>query len=192
MAAAAQDLTTIASVKSLLNITATTWDVILQSLVTSASDFINRYLNRDLLLTGSDVTEYFDGGFQTLRLARYPVASITSISVRSGDYNNPTWTPYSAATEFIQNPLTGEIHFAYPLPSGKQNIRVLYKGGYNASGGIPTDLDFACQKFVAKEYLKRASQGVTNERIGEAGVNWMDGMDAELKMLLDPFRNIDL
>jgi len=194
MAADPKDLTTIADVKTLLNITASTWDTLLQSLVTAASKFIANYCDRDFCDAGSDVTEYYDGydgEIKTLRLKKYPITSITSIGSRIGSFTNPTYYTYDAATQYVFKPESGEVNFTFRLPAGHQNVKVIYRGGY-AVGAYPLDLVLACQKIVAKEYLKRMSQGITNERIGEAGVNWNEDLDPMAAQYLTYYRNLSL
>lgn len=194
MAADPKDLTTIADVKTLLSISVSTWDTLLQSLVTAASKFIANYCDRDFCDAGSDVTEYYDGydgEIKTLRLKKFPITSITAISSRIGSFTNPTWYTYDAATQYVFKPESGEVFFTFQLPSGHQNIKVVYRGGY-AVGAFPMDLVLACQKLVGKEFSKRQSQGITNERIGEAGVNWNEGIDPTVEQYLSDYRNISL
>lgn len=190
---AAQDLTTTAKVKTLLGISVSTYDTLLDALVTSASDFIAQLCGRSFALPGSDETEYYDGTVEKnrIQLRKWPVTVLTSISYASGAYNNPTWTAYDASSQFVLKDDTGEVFFDFCLPRGRKNIKVVYRGGY-ASNAIPTDLDHACKKLVAKEYLKRSSQGVTSEHVGEAGVNWNENLDPFVESLLAPFKNIHL
>lgn len=188
-----QDLTTSTKVKSLLNISVSTWDTLLAALVTSASDFIARYCNRSFNLPSSDETEYYDGSVEKdrIQLKKFPVTVMTSISYASGAYNNPTWTAYDPASQFVVKDTTGEVFFDFCLPRGRKNIKVVYRGGY-ASNAIPTDLDLAAQKLVAKEFLKRSSQGVLSESVGGANVSWNENLDPTVIDLLSPFKAFHL
>lgn len=194
MAVQPKDLCTVAEVKSLLNISAVTWDTILQTLITGCSKFIANYCDRDLRSDGNDVTEYYDGyegEISSIVLKKYPVTSITSVSSRSGSFATPTWFDYSADTDYVCNTLTGELFFNFTLPGGRQNIKVVYKGGY-ANGAIPEDLNLACMKLVAKEFGRRFVQGVTAEHIGDANVNWNENMDPYFVSLLSSYKNMSI
>lgn len=194
MAADAKDLTTIADLKSLLSISVTTWDVLLQSLVTAASKFIANYCDRNFCSDGSDVTEYYDGyegSIRTLQLKKYPIASITSIQSRIGTFTNPTWYTYDAATQYNFKPESGEVFFQFCLPRGHQNIKVIYKGGYLVAD-IPQDVALACQKIASKEFLKRQAQGVKNESIGGASIAWNEDLDPMIMHLLADYINMSL
>lgn len=194
MTANAKDLTTIASVKTLLGISDTTYDALLQTLVTAASKYIANYCDRDFRSDGADVTEYYDGydgNMKVLQLKKYPITSITSISSRIGSFTNPTWYTYDAATQYVFKPETGEVFFQFCLPRGHQNIKVVYKGGY-VDGSVPEDLDLACQKVVAKEFLKRQAQGVLNESISGASIAWREDLDPMVVNLLADYIKVSL
>lgn len=192
MAVNAKDLTVVADVKTLLGISASTWDTLIQSLITAASKFIANYCDRDFCDAGSDVTEYYDGeegNLKTLQLKKYPITSITSIGSRIGSFTNPTYYTYDAATQYVFKPESGEVFFQFCVPRGHQNIKVVYRGGY-AVADIPQDLALACQKLVAKEYSKRKAQGITAEHIGDANVNWNESLDPLVVSLLNSFKNV--
>ena len=128
-----------------------------------------------------------------MQLKLNPIVSITGIYYRSGDYDSPTWTAYSAKTDFIQDAAKSAIYFTAQLPAGRQNIKVTYRGGYTApSTGAPESLRLACEKLVAKLFNKRKAEGVASEGIGGLSINWESVLDLHTKALLDPFRNISL
>ncbi len=194
MTANAKDLTVIADVKTLLNISVTTWDTLLQTLVTAASKFIANYCDRDFCDAGTDVTEYYDGydgNLKTLQLKKYPIVSITSLGSRIGSFTNPTYYTYDPATQYTFKPETGEVFLLFPLPRGHQNIKAIYRGGY-AVGSFPEDLALACGKLVGKEYLKRQSQGVINESIGGASIAWHEDLDPTVEHLLASYKNVSI
>lgn len=188
---AAYDLTTTANVKSHLGISVTTWDTLLASLITSCSVFIENYCGGIRFKnSGSDVTEYHDGdpdaeGRKIIFVKNYPIISITSVSYSSGSLSSPTWNVYDASSYYVQDNNRGEICFE-TLPVGKQNIRVVYQGGYNS---IPEDLALACILMVARMYTRRNSEGVTNESVGGASVNWSTELSTEIRKTLNRYRN---
>jgi hypothetical protein len=120
-------------------------------------------------------------------LRRWPVASITSVSIASGDLNALTWTAFDPKSEYSFDPDTGDLYLAFAIARGVQNIKVVYKGGYTTA---PYDLRLACQRLVAKEYNKRKSQGAASESIGGASISWEDDLTPDLKRTLDGYKRI--
>lgn len=188
---AAYDLVSTANVKSFLDIQTTTWDTIIGTLITSCSVWIENYCGGIRFKNSlSDVTEYHSGdpfaeGNTSIFLANIPVDSITSIASSSGSLSSPTWTNYSAATDYVVNTSTGEVKFS-SLPVGSQNIKVVYQGGYAT---IPEDLQLACLELVARVFNKRKSYGVSNESVGGASVTWEKELEVDLRKTLNRYRN---
>lgn len=180
------DLTTKADIKTLLSISSSTYDNVLDDLIEKGSLFIEKFLNREFFDEGESATELFDGGIQTLKVKKYPINSIASISLRSGNFDSPSWQDYSASGDYIIDSDTGEIHFVFTLPRGFRNIRVIYDGGFaDPSTEAPADIRNACEKLVMKEFNKRKAQGISVEKIGDLSINWETHMDSNLKLLLD-------
>lgn len=188
---AAYDLTTAASVKTYLDISASTWDTLLATLVTSCSVWIENYCGgKRFKNPGTDVTELHDGdpdslGNKVVFLKNYPIISVTSISYATGSLGSPTWNVYDSANYYVKNAATGEVWFD-SLPAGRQNIRVIYQGGYET---IPEDLSLACIQLVARIFNKRKSEGVSNESVGGASVMWDRELSVELRKTLNRYRN---
>ncbi len=181
-------------VKDYLGLTETDFDVVIDDLIDRCTDWIETICARRFKDAASDITEYHDGGLPNrprtkLFLKRYPINAVTSIAYRSGDYNNPTWNIYNAASDFIRVNNSGIIQFVFPFPAGTQNIRVIYQGGYTT---IPNDLEHLCIKLVAKEFQKRKSQGVDTESIGGASISWTQDFDPEVKRILNSYRAVSV
>lgn len=191
MAELAYSLTTVSKVKTYLGISVSTWDSVLEELVNDCTVWLeNEMGGRRIFNDASDATEYHDGGDSTgygkrsLFLKRFPIASVTSISYRSGTPGTPVWVAYTADDyERIDN--EGTLHFLFTLPVGRQNIKVVYKAGYTT---IPHDLNLACQKLVAKEFDKRKSQGIKSEGIGGANVTWNEEIDPSIQRVINKYR----
>jgi len=180
---------TVAEVKSHIDETSTTWDTIIESLINEVTAYAMNYCGgRRFLAPSADQTEYYDVEElqKKIFLNSWPIKSLTSVSYTSGTpYDNPTWTPYSATSDFIQDARKGVLHFA-SLPCGYQNIKVVYKGGYDGASNVPNDLKLAIIKEVAKEFNKRKSQGIQNESIGGGSIAW-EKVEA-FNALLDNYR----
>lgn len=187
-------LTTVALVKTYLGISSTTYDDLIEDLIDACTDWFERECgNRRFFDDGSTaVTEYHDGGDMgrnksRIFTKRYPINSVTSISYNSsGNYSSPTWTAFSASTEYIRKDESGEIYFPGSLPAGFQNLRVIYRGGFTT---IPNDLALMCRKMVAKEFSKRKAQGITNESIGGGSIAWNEDLDPSVQRLINYYRS---
>lgn len=167
---------TLAQVKAQIDESATTWDTPLELMIEACTRFAMNYCARNRFIAPtSDETEYYDGGEggnKKLFLRSFPIKSITSISYRSGGtYATPTYTAFSADTEFIQDAQKGIVSFA-ALPPGVQNIKVVYKGGYDTEANVPADLKMAVIQAVVSVWNKRKSEGMTNESIGGGSISW--------------------
>ncbi|TXH07875.1 MAG: hypothetical protein E6R04_11910 [Spirochaetes bacterium] len=202
----AHALTTVARVKTFLDIPDVSDDAVLDILVDQATDMIESFCGRRFVadISGANyanVTEYHDGGCakNILNLRRYPIASIVSISYNTGTNNSPVWTPFSPAYDYQFNSNTGEVIFGALLPKGFQNIRVVYTAGYQNKAGspaptsapvIPSDLESACMMLVSMLYNKRKSIGASAENLGGSTLNWIDGLPEEIRQILFTYKNL--
>lgn len=180
---------TVSEVKSHIDETSSTWDTIIESLLNEITLYAMNYCGgRRFLAPTADVTELYDvePGQCKLFLQSFPVKSITSVSYFSGGpYNDPTWVAYNSATDYVLDQKRGILHFG-GLPYGFQNIKVVYKGGYDGASNVPTDLKLAIIKEVAKEFNKRKSQGIQTESIGGGSIAW-EKLE-QFNALLDNYR----
>jgi hypothetical protein len=69
------DLTTLANVKGWLGVTATTDDALLTRLISAASDYVQKWLNRTIAVQPYTETRDGTGGY-VLPLSNYPVSAV--------------------------------------------------------------------------------------------------------------------
>ena len=137
-------LTTKERIKERLGITETGWDDFFNRLIISVTARMERMCNRDFTLDtytdelhdGSDLL----GSFRRILIPRNaPVSTVSSISYKAGTNTTPNWTTISA-DDYDVDYDAGLIHFSYPLPRGKRNIRITYTAGWDgysvAVGGL--------------------------------------------------------
>lgn len=204
MASVIYALTIPADVKTYLGETSSTYDTVFQNLINQCTDWIEDYCgNRRFVAdtcngtaydgTVLSRTEYYDGNEfgkstkRTIQLRGWPIISITTVSYATGDLDNPTWTDYDPKSQFVKSPLTGELKFFASLPTGYQNMRVVYKAGW-AGADLPKNLSLACIQLVAAAFNKRRSQGIEAESIGGGSITWEKLMNDEVKGILDSYR----
>jgi hypothetical protein len=175
---AAGDLTTQEAVKLYLGLTSATDDVLIASLVTSASAWVKSYLNRDILEnTYSDV---LDGtGTPKLMVGQYPVTDVLSLTV-DGMAVDLTTIVYRGAMLIRTD---GAM-----FTSGYGNVAVVYKAGYAA---IPADIGQAVVKMTAWAYKEKDRLGHASKTIqGEVVAFQTQDIPNDVKTLLNNWRNV--
>lgn len=135
-------LTTKSRIKDRLQITSTSFDTLLDSLILAVTERIERMCNRRFMVS-TWTNELYDGADpygtsrQALVLKNAPVWNIASIAFKSGLNSNPTWETQTV-DEYDADMETGILYFD-TLPTGRRNIRVTYTAGYSGySIGVTT------------------------------------------------------
>lgn len=198
-------LITTAEVKTRLGLSGTAYDARIGVAIASAEAYVRRYCGRDMA-TGFETgtwTQYVSGnGLGTVRLQEWPVASITSVKVRT---SASTFGDALGSDEYYVDPNTdnrGDLHRTgadshgwdeYPWasgvwPEGRSNIEVVYVGGYAT---IPADLKEACHVLV-DGWMSSVGRDVVNDAQGNLGVvNKVLKTEAEraatVRRLLEPW-----
>lgn len=196
-------LITVASAKTYLGIAAidTTYDDIIEDMILAVGDIFDNELNRKL--QSETYTIYMDGtGTQSIFVPSYPITSITSINIDADRVFGSGTLVSSGDYVFYQS--TGEIKMfksEYPVrynyfPTGSQNIKVVYVGGYLTSGTtitLPYDLIKAAKdqvKFLFKKW-KTGEEGLTSYSSLNSNVNLVEATDIlpMVNRVLDKYRN---
>lgn len=164
-----QDLVTLAELKTFLNLSSTTYDALLATLITAASYALLRYCERDSFYLSTYSGTIFNGnGQRYLTLPNTPVTSLTSVIT---DYNQAIPTTF-AGSMFDYESETGEIRFKPNTTfSGRicrygfQNVRASYSAGYST---VPADLKLCCM-MISKFYYQRTTvnSSIKSETIGD-------------------------
>ena len=121
------NLTTLAKVKTLLELTETDWDGLINELIGAVSERCASYCNRDF--ENKSRVEYHDGGGRYLYLRGLPVVgSITSI------YGSDNWEWASGdliGADYYFLHASGMVGYRYGAwPYGPKALKVSYTGGY--------------------------------------------------------------
>lgn len=198
MAVADHAWTSLSDTKEFLGISASTHDTLLENLIDSATDFLEKRLGgRRIVIPGSDYQEIYDGNTDQfsrnyLTLDHWPVTIFTSVEYDSGTPSSPSWNAYDADTyERYDN--QGQLYFYGGLLRGRRKIRVTYSAGLAANtAAVPTDLRLACQKLVGKEFQKRKAQGETRETVGTAEIVWDNHLEPYIEDAIKPYRRISI
>lgn len=178
-------MTTKDKVKEYLQITVTTHDTVLDSIVASVNAFVETYLNR--ALEEDERVEYFDGYEKSLILTTYPV-STAKVEVNRGTNSSENWQEVSA-DDYSLDKEVGAIMLSYSQGAGSRKIRVTYTGGYTE---VPFDLELVATQLSARAFDQRKGQGRTKETFSSSSIDWSNTITEEQKGVLNKYKNITL
>jgi uncharacterized phiE125 gp8 family phage protein len=170
-------LTTLQSAKEYLKITDISEDTLIESLINSASEQIEKFCKRKLKeKTYSD--EEYDGTCRTnLLLNQFPVFSVSSVKIDDVLIDS---------SEYKVRKETGSLIRVNSIwPEGFMNIKVSFVAGYNP---VPSDLELACKHLVMFYYKTDISN--FSRTFGEGFVLRPDAMPRQVQMLLAPYRKV--
>jgi Phage gp6-like head-tail connector protein len=180
------DLTTLADVKTWLQTGQTAFpatdDALLSRLITAASQYIQIWLNRQIV--SADYLEARDGsGGHTLQFACVPVTAVLSLTV-DGQAVPPASSVTAAGYTFSSTQLS--VH-GYRFNRGAQNVIVSYTAGYSMT---PPEVAQACIELVALRYRERSRIGELSRSLGgaETVAYAQKDMSAPIKTLLQQYR----
>ena len=163
MAAAPDDLCSIAELKAWLPNQGNNDDVTLQSLISNASLQILQYIDRPHILASvlGALTESYDGNDSDRLLPhQFPIIAVTSVSID----NVPVQQASSPVTAGFLWDTRRILLRGFRFCRGVQNVQISYTAGYSS---VPLDLKQAAIEAFALTYRQRV-------RIGEKS-NSMSG-----------------
>jgi len=179
-------LTTKETIKSLLGISDTSLDVVIDLMIPQADAIIKGFLQRKI--EQATYTEYYSGsGAKVLLLKQIPVQSITSVHLDSDGYYGDGTDAFPASSELVEGTdfvlrkddatatevsTSGILYHTgkgWPRPStrlqgqltsapglGMGNIKVVYVAGWAT---VPADIQFAANKLVTSMIQSMDSGG---------------------------------
>ena len=171
MAAAPDDLCTVAELKSWLPNQGNNDDVTLQSLITNASLQVLQYIDRPHILSSvlGPLTENYDGnGSDRLLPRNFPITSVSSLSIDGVSIQAAT-TPTTAGYLWDGRRI---LLRGFRFCRGVQNVQLSYSAGYPS---VPLDLKqaaieaFALDVSPARPHRRKIQQ---HERPGKRFVRY--------------------
>jgi hypothetical protein len=191
------DLTTLAKVKALLELTETDWDALITELVGAVSERCASYCNRDF--ESKSRVEYHDGNGQYLYLKALPVVSIASV------HGSDTWewgTDNLIPAADYQLMEAGMLAYRYGAwPYGPQALKVTYTGGYDALfegdgsppegyNPPPDDLEMAARTQVAYDFRRRKDIGLESVSFPDGSIQKVNSGEflPSVKSVLNRYR----
>ncbi|MDD5011966.1 MAG: hypothetical protein PHQ00_07575 [Phycisphaerae bacterium] len=186
--AVTRQLCTIADIKDRLGIGSNTeYDAMLNRIILGLEEIFNNETGRKLLMTDSDVTEYYTGESAFLQLERYPVISITSIK-ESALYTFGDESALTANTDYrlTKEAKNGIIYRMNCKWSGyEDSIQLVYRGGYcgadetpgTGEHALPADLREAAIMQACFIYKRRSDIGLSSVSAEGGSISKFSAMD---------------
>ena len=205
MALATNALTMISTVETELSLTADAQDAELTRYIDTASDQIERYVNRKLYYGSAIIEKVAGSGDAFLWISRTPVQSITSV-VWLGDDSTVTSSTYEI-WEADQGNLYRSAGWNNTKISANDYTRyqVTYVGGWitpqqDADDGaltrnLPWDLETACISMVVGLWRQKgADRTIRSESVLNTSVHYErhdGGIDPSVRAILDSYKRMD-
>jgi len=176
------DLTTLANVKEYLDIEAdnTTFDSLLERLITAASRQIEAYCHRKI--DTQSYSESYDGNASDiLFLAHTPVVSVNLLSIDGESLQADEFKVYDDYVRLVSRLFTG----------GDLNISIEYSAGYfdAQTESPPADIEDACIQLVAFKFNVRGSDGLAERRVNQTADSFAGAaIPLSVAVILDKYR----
>ena len=181
-------LTTLAEVKRYLDVSVSTWDVVLAALQAAAEARVVSYVGKEI--EEQTFTEYHDGrGLSRLVLKNRPVGSITSIhDDLDRDYETADLVD---SDDYTFYPDAGIVELdAGSFQDGIRNVKVVYVAGYST---VPADVEIAVWKLTAAYWnqMRQGADGIGSERQADYQAAYeKTGMPEDVRTFLEPWTEI--
>lgn len=135
-------------------------------------------------LEQKEFVEYFDGADQELFLDN--TLNISDVIVEQ--FMDSGWTALDAS-KFVVYAEEGLVKLQ-DVVEGDLNYRVTYKSGYKDE--VPNDLKLIILKITGKLWNKRKSDGVKDEKLGDAEVAWENFLTDDVVAVLHKYRKFNI
>ncbi len=211
MASIDNALTTLARVKSYLELTGSSKDVLLTMLTLAASKFVEDYCMRKFKRQ-TFTQELYDGkDTKRLYLKNRPIVTGTTVTLqyRTNATNDDDWQTIETTAYFI-NYKAGYLEFQRGYVDaflglqtrfieGTQNYRVTYTSGFYLPSNslyqdgtdddldLPYELELAVLDMVSLMFNTRRSGGIKSETVGEISIDYAKDVEQNphIKIALD-------
>ena len=178
------NLTTLQNVKDWLGLESDDDDTLLTRMVSAISEYIQSWLNRDLLTAA--YTEILDGnGGVKLMLSNYPVNTVTSLTV---DGQTIPSAVDSQGAGYMVTPNLILLLGSYSFTKALQNVVVSYTAGFAVT---PPEIEQAVIELIALRYKERDRIGHVSKSLGGETVTFSQkDFPADVLTILNNYRKV--
>lgn len=178
-----------------------TKETILQVLINSSTDFIERYIGMRIKQTTYTNEEYDTDAGDALILKNRPVVSVSSLQRRDSGLNEDEWETVDTEDYHVDEE-AGIIYGAggWKFSKTRQGYRVTYVAGYDfdlsttyLSDTEAGDLELVTWFLVASAYSRgKGGAGIKSESIGDYRVTYEGSLmeNSDIKSILDKYADI--
>lgn len=167
-------LSSVVDIKLFLGLTVNTYDALLQTLVNSASAFLEKATDRKLRARSYAYTNsahreetWYDGdGTNKMFAKQYPVNSVSYLAISGTVVSKAANTDFYASTGYVIYHRRGELFYANGFDRGVQNVRISMNAGYALGTPELEELRELCTALVSYVYQNKKTLGFKSERIG--------------------------
>jgi len=139
------------------------------TLINTASDFIDRFANRSFIKATYTAEEYDGDGQNNIYLKNYPIVTGTVTVVLYDTYTAAILQTYTLNVDYLIYLKEGYIYMRGKTAPGHKNYRVTYDAGYLIAD-IPYDLKNACAQLAGLVYNNSGTSGAKSETIGKYSI----------------------
>lgn len=196
-------LTTLDRVKNRLGLKETNFDILLEQIINSVTDWIEGECGKRRFKETSYSNEIYDGSMlrerkNYLALRHAPANSISLLQYNAGLISSPYWINF-LSDEYQLLDKEGMIYAPAGVPAGRRNIKVSYVAGYKIDFShdiditkhtLPFDVSNLAERMAVKEFKRREDVGKSGETLGDATVNYFDHLEDEDKAVLARYKRI--
>lgn len=180
---AAGDLTTLTNVRAWLGITSVNDDAILSRLITSASAYIQSWINRSFALQTYSESRSGNGG-AVMAFADYPVTAVSSVVI---DGQTIPQSPDGQQAGYVFDANTIGL-IGYRFNKGFNNVQLVYTAGY---ANVPFEIEQACIELLSLRYRERERIGHQSKSVqGETVSYIVKDMPDSVKTILNNYRKV--
>lgn len=202
-------LTTVARVKTYLEITSSDNDTVLEVLIDAVTDFIENECDRRFKKTTYTGTKIDGDGTNEIVLPQWPVVSGQTFTLYErnstsgyGNDNASDWDTVDS-TDYRVDLVAGIVRATFKFLDGFENYKVDFTAGYdfeNASGTLVplssvglSDLELVAWKLISREFQKRKGTGdIQSMRLYNYSVTFSKEayQDDEIREVLEKYKRV--
>jgi hypothetical protein len=166
------------------------YDTKLGLFLAAGSAWVESYCNR--IFSSASYTELLHGNRSNLMNPRqWPITAVTEVRMSSDRNWSDSSTLIAAANYGISTDGTGITYYNGYLPSGYDNVRVIYTAGYAT---IPQDIQLACLWAAEWFYLHNTRGDSGRTSVGKQGesIGVLADIPPMIKAILQPYKRFEL
>jgi hypothetical protein len=151
-------------IKTFLEVSGTSHDTLIDTLLTGVSARVERYLNR--LLEKKERTQYFDAGRYNYYLPAYPIDTSATLTITDES------SALTVNSDYYVWEDSGRIQFYIaPTLSVPKQIKIIWTGGYVSYKTLPEDIQLAVVLQTSFLFKRRKDIGLLSVSMPDGSIS---------------------